>query len=340
MELEQRKDYLNSKSLSTIYFGGGTPSLLSKVQFEQIFETIDRFFEVSKAVEITLEANPNDLTNQYLSDLKGLGFNRLSIGIQSFDDADLKIINRRHTSHEAIEAVKTAQAAGFENISIDLIFALPLQTLSAWKCNLEQAFALQVQHISSYNLMFERGTDFYRQREKGLIKETNEELSLAMYQALIEQSRSHGFVHYETSNFALEGFYSKHNSNYWLGTSYLGLGAGAHSYNGNSRRWNVSNNKQYIEGIRSQRPVFEIEMLNKQAAYNDFVMIGLRTIWGCDLLLMKERFGKAMVDYCLSNAKPYLANHQLELKKNKLTIVPSALFISDQIMSDLMYIED
>lgn len=340
LELKQRKDYLDTKELETIYFGGGTPSLLTKEQFERIFKAIRKHFAISPNAEITLEANPNDLNKSYTEELIHIGFNRLSIGIQSFNDSDLKIINRRHSAQEAINAVKTAQNAGFKNISIDLIFALPLQTIEAWEKNLNQAFSLNIQHISSYNLIFEKGTSFDKQRQQGLIKEIDDEQSLAMYQLLIEKSKENGFIHYETSNFAHDGFFSKHNSNYWLGESYLGIGAAAHSYNKKSRRWNVANNAEYIQGIKSNKPVFELEIIDNNTAYNEYIMTGLRTIWGCDLSLIKQRFGGKINDYFTQAASPYIKAKHLLINNNKLTIAPNALFISDKIMSDLMYIED
>lgn len=340
MEIKQRKDYLDGDTLDTIYFGGGTPSLLDRKQLERLFNAIRRYFAFSDTIEITLEANPNDINESYLSDLLVVGFNRLSIGVQSFNDDDLKIINRRHSAQEAIDAVNMAKRVGFKNISIDLIFGLPLQSIDIWQSNLQQAMDLGIQHISSYNLMFEKGTDFYRKRDKGLIKEIDEELSLEMYRYLIEKSSAHGFIHYETSNFALEGYHSQHNSNYWCGESYLGVGASAHSYNGKSRRWNISDNTAYIQGIKLNSPRFELEVLDIPTAYNEYIMTGLRTIWGCNLDVLKQRFGSSMLDFCMKAAQPYINTKQLLLNKNILLIAPEALFVSDQIMSDLMYIND
>lgn len=340
LEIKQRKDYLNGNVLDTIYFGGGTPSLLNKAQFAHIFSAIEKHFSIAQNAEITLEANPNDISESYMNDLIELGFNRISIGIQSFNDSDLRVINRRHSGQEAIDAVTMAQKAGFKNISIDLIFGLPLQTIASWQQNLEQALSLNIQHISSYNLMYEKGTDFDRKKQKGILKEIDEDISLEMFQLLIEKSSEHGFIHYETSNFALEGHYSKHNTNYWRGDAYLGIGAGAHSYNGKNRRWNVSDNKAYIDGIKTINPIFELEVLDQETAYNEFIMTGLRTIWGCNLQELKQRFGQEMLDYCLQAAEVFIKAKQIIVENDSMLITPEALFISDKIMSDLMYIND
>lgn len=340
LELEQQRGFLPSRDIETVYFGGGTPSLLSKEQLEKIFDTIHRCYSISKEAEITLESNPDDLTESYLQDLLQVGFNRLSVGIQSFDDDDLKLINRRHLGQEAINAIKTAQKVGFKNISADLIFGLPFQTLEKWHKNMQHLFELEVQHISCYNLSYESGTRFYDLLQKGKLEELDEELSLAMYKSLIDESEKHGFTHYETSNFAQANLYSKHNSNYWSGNAYLGVGAGAHSYNGsNMRRWNISNNEEYIKGINTNAPLFEEELIDIDTAYNEFIMTGLRTIWGCNLMKLETLFGKEKVDFCLKMANPYIKEKQLIIDKNTLTISPEAVFISDKIMSDLMLVD-
>jgi oxygen-independent coproporphyrinogen-3 oxidase len=338
-EMELRKDYLPDTSLGTIYFGGGTPSLLSIAQFKRIFKSINQYFHVEKEAEITLEANPDDLSEAFLKNLIDLGFNRISIGIQSFDDDDLKLINRRHTGQEAINVVKAAQQAGFKNISADLIFGLPHQTLQKWEHNLQQLFDLNIQHISCYNLSYEEGTTFHQKLMAGELQEMDDEESLAMYQMLIEQSKANGFVHYETSNFAKEGLYSKHNSHYWTGEPYLGLGAGAHSFNGTSRSWNISDNSEYIACIQNGTPPSEEEKINLRISYNEFIMTGLRTMWGCQLPLLEERFGKKMFDFCMNAAKEYLKDGNLEIKDDTLTISPKSIFISDKIMADLMMVE-
>lgn len=340
LELKQQQNFLPNDKVETVYFGGGTPSLLSRSQLEKIFNTIKQYYHISEGAEITLESNPDDLNTAYLKDLLDIGFNRLSVGIQSFDDNDLKLINRRHLGQDAIDVVKKAQEVGFQNISADLIFGLPFQTTEKWQKNLDQLFELKVQHISCYNLSYEEGTAFYKKLQKGELEELDDELSLEMYKMLIEQSQEQGFVHYETSNFAKEGLYSKHNSNYWSGNPYLGFGAGAHSYNGkDTRRWNISNNQQYIIGINNNNPVFEEEKIDNTTAYNEFIMTGLRTIWGCNLDVLKQRFGNERLDYCLQTANSYILKQHIIKKGNTITIAPKAIFISDQIMSDMMIVK-
>lgn len=340
LELKQQQNFLPNDKVETVYFGGGTPSLLSRSQLEKIFNTIKQYYHISEGAEITLESNPDDLNTAYLKDLLDIGFNRLSVGIQSFDDNDLKLINRRHLGQDAIDVVKKAQEVGFQNISADLIFGLPFQTTEKWQKNLDQLFKLNVQHISCYNLSYEEGTAFYKKLQKGELEELDDELSLEMYKMLIEQSQEQGFVHYETSNFAKEGLYSKHNSNYWSGNPYLGFGAGAHSYNGkDTRRWNISNNQQYIIGINNNNPVFEEEKIDNTTAYNEFIMTGLRTIWGCNLDVLKQRFGNERLDYCLQTANSYILKQHIIKKGNTITIAPKAIFISDQIMSDMMIVK-
>lgn len=339
-EIEKRKDFLPNNILETIYFGGGTPSLLSIEQFKTIFSVIRQHFQIADNAEITLESNPDDLNNNYLKDLLSIGFNRLSIGIQSFDDKDLKIIGRRHTGKNAIDVVRMAQNAGFNNISGDLIFGLPFQTMEKWEENLKQLFALNIQHISCYNLSYEEGTAFHKMLLKGELEEIDDELSLEMYKMLIDKSTKEGFLHYETSNFAKNNLFSRHNSNYWSGNAYLGIGAGAHSYNGkDTRSWNISDNTQYIAGIKDSISIAEKEAIDNTTAYNEFIMTGLRTIWGCNLNTLKQHFGQNKLEYCLQTAHSYIEKKQIILIDNTITIAPNAIFISDQIMSDMMIID-
>lgn len=337
-ELEQRIDFLPDNKLSTIYWGGGTPSLLSYKHLNKITQSIRRHYQICKNAEITLEANPDDLTQEKLEQLTTLGINRLSIGIQSFNNDDLKIIGRRHTGLQAIDAIKKAQKAGIKNISADLIFGLPFQTLEKWQSNLNQIFSLNIQHLSCYNLTYESGTAFDKKRQKGDIKELDEDLLLEMYQLLIDKSKQKDFVHYEISNFAKKNYFSCHNSNYWKDIPYLGIGASAHSYNGKIRQWNIANTPQYIKGIQNDSPQFEIETIDAPKAYNEFIMTGLRTMWGCNLALLEKKFDKQTLNLCLKAASTYVENNQLIIKNNILTIAPNAIFISDQIMSDLMMV--
>ena len=338
-EIKQRQDYLPSRSLATVYFGGGTPSLLSAQEIRCIFDCIKQYFTLEDECEITMEMNPDDINHSYLTEIKNTGINRLSIGIQSFDNDDLKNIGRRHSAQKAIDAVRLAQSLGFNNISIDLIFGLPFQDIDKWKKNLDTAFSLGIQHISSYALIYEEGTAFYDKMQKGIYTEVDDELSLEMYSTLISEAEKNGFMHYETSNFALPNLHSIHNSNYWSGNAYLGIGAGAHSYNGSCRQWNVSNNDNYIKGIISEKPVCETETIDSITAYNEYIMTGLRTMWGCDIEQLKERFGAEMLQFCIRCATPYINSGQILITENKMTIAKDAIFISDQIMSDLMWVE-
>ncbi len=335
-ELTQRQHFLPNNQLQTIYFGGGTPSLLSQQQLKQIFKSIQKHYSIDINAEITLEANPDDLSREKLLQFYEIGINRLSIGIQSFDNDDLERIGRRHTALQAIKAIHTAQNIGFSNISADLIFGLPFQTLDKWKKNLNQLFGLNIQHISCYNLTYEEGTAFYKNLQQGNYSEIGEDLQLEMYRQLIEQAKQKDFIHYEISNFGKESYFSQHNSNYWRNIPYLGVGAGAHSFDGKSRRWNISNNQKYINGIVQNTPNYENESINKTTAYNEFIMTGLRTIWGCNLDILKQRFGETALQFCLDSASPYINKEQLIIQENTLSISPNAIFISDQIMSDLM----
>ena len=259
-EMALRAPYLAGEPIETIYFGGGTPSQLAASDFLQIFEAIQQHFTLTSSMEITLEANPDDLSSAYIRSLRTLPFNRLSMGIQSFHEDDLRLLNRRHTAAQAKEAVDRCQQAGLTNLSIDLIYGLPGQTQTAWEDNLAQALALQVPHLSAYHLTYEEGTALYRLLEEGKVQPVDEELSLSLFHTLIDQLTQAGYQHYEISNFAKPGCYSRHNSSYWTGKAYLGLGPSAHSYNGQEREWNVASLPIYIKGIEAGEPQLEREV--------------------------------------------------------------------------------
>lgn len=338
-ELEIRKDYLEGEQIETIYWGGGTPSQLNEELFEQIFHTIDANYQVSDEAEVTLEANPDDLTPAYIDMLRKLPFNRLSMGIQTFDDRTLKLLNRRHTAQQAIEAFENCRKAGFKNISIDLMYGLPGETTESWKRDLQQAVRLNPEHISAYHLIYEEGTPLWTLREQHRVAEADEDLSLNLFTQLIHRLKENGYVHYEISNFCLPGFHSKHNSSYWTGKKYLGCGASAHSYNGSSRQWNVASLNKYIEGIsENNNSVSEKEVLDRYTRYNDFVITTLRTCWGMSLVRLKDDFGNELYDYCLRMAKPYLKQGTLSLSDNILRLTDKGIFISDGIMSDLLWV--
>ncbi len=333
-ELELRRNYLQEEKIQTIYLGGGTPSQLSAEDFKQIFEKIEEV-GASEEKEITLEANPDDITPQYLKSIKDLPFNRISIGIQSFNDTDLKFLNRRHNSQAAIEAVRLCQESGFRNISIDLMYGLPNQTLQAWQVNLQQTLELDIQHISAYHLIYEEGTRLYDLLNKQKIIPVNEELSVLMFSGMIDILEANGFEHYEISNFAKPGFASQHNSSYWNGTHYLGIGASAHSFNGKARHWNISDLDKYIQSINLGNLPQETEIIGEKEAYNDFILTRMRTMKGMDLNELETLFGKDKIRYCLQQAQKHIQKQTIQADNNFLRLTRKGIFISDGIMSDL-----
>jgi len=337
-ELECRASELASEEINTIYLGGGTPSVLLIEELEDLLETVRLNFEVSPEAEITMEANPDDLSEVMLSELRQIGFNRLSIGIQSFSDSDLKRMNRRHDSLQAVQSVKLAKKAGFSNISIDLIYGLPNQNMDDWERNIRQAIELDVPHISAYNLTYHQGTVFYDQLKKGILKELPDELSLQQFQLLIRLLKDAGFEHYEISNFCKPGLYSKHNSSYWKSKKYLGIGPSAHSFDLNSRRWNVSSISEYLSGIENNEPYSEFEILTEQDRYNDYIITGLRTSWGISAELIKTEFSASYFDHFQKSKEKYLQSGHLVCTPESVTLSPDGLFISDKIMEDFMVV--
>jgi oxygen-independent coproporphyrinogen-3 oxidase len=330
-ELEDRKDYLRGQAVETVYFGGGTPSQLSAKDFEKIFECLSREMNLEAFKEVTLEANPDDITPEYLDSIGHLPFNRISLGIQSFNDGELKFLNRRHDAFSAVRAVGLCQKYGFENISIDLMYGLPGQSLEIWKENIRRAILLNVQHLSAYHLIYEEGTRLYELLQQGNIQPVDEELSIRMLEVLIDTLAGAGFEHYEISNFARPGYRSGHNSAYWNGSPYLGVGASAHSYNGESRQWNPK-----ASGANYRIQGFEMEIITEPAAYSEFILTRLRTMKGIDLEELKSRFGGEKKAYCLKQAQKHLNNQWLEIAGNQLRLTKKGIFVSDGIMSDLM----
>lgn len=339
-ELEMRQDYLQNEPVETIYFGGGTPSQLSAVDFERIFATIDRLFGKEHCREITLEANPDDLTPEYLHSLSHLPFNRISMGIQTFNDTTLKLLKRRHTALQAIQAVAACRQAGFQNISIDLIYGLPGETLERWKADLQQAIALNVEHISAYHLIYEEGTPLYIMCKNHQVEEVDEESSVDFFSLLIDQLTEAGYEQYEISNFCRPGKLSQHNTSYWQGTKYLGCGPSAHSFNGDLREWNSSSIDAYIEGINQGMRVFETEQRDETTRYNEFILTSLRTVWGISLNQLQSTFNDKLYHYCLRIADKHLQSGTLELRNNALCLSRKGIFVSDGIMSDLLWVED
>lgn len=338
-ELEMRKDYVGDEEIETIYLGGGTPSQLFQEELEEIFAYIYKVYKVTPDAEITLEANPDDLTPEYVSMLRTLPVNRISMGIQTFQEETLKLLHRRHTARQAIEAFRRCREAGFQNISIDLMYGLPGETLETWEQDLQQAVDLRPEHISAYHLIYEEGTTLWNLREQNKVEEAEEELSLTLFKTLIERLTKAGYQHYEISNFCLPGLHSRHNSSYWTGKKYLGCGPSAHSFDGISRQWNVSSLEKYLEGIRSNQLDFELENLDLYTRYNDFVITSIRTCWGMPLAQLRTTYGETLYNYCLRMAKPHIEQGVLEIKEDTLKLTPQGIFISDGIMSDLLWIE-
>ncbi len=335
-ELEMRKNYVTDEQFDTIYFGGGTPSQLQADDFDRIFNAIYRLCNVSDNPEITLEANPDDMTPEYVSALRAFPFSRISMGVQSFKEKDLRFLNRRHDSRQAVRAVELCKENAFTNINIDLIYGLPGQTEEEWEANLDKAISLDIPHISAYHLIYEEGTALYRLKEEGKVVPIEEEVSLSLFSILIDRLKAAGYEHYEISNFARPGMISRHNSAYWIGKKYLGLGPSAHSYNGECREWNVSSLPTYMKGIKSGQPEKEMETLSQNTRYNDFIITGLRTMWGIRLNDIRRLFGEDYLLYFQTQADQYL--HSCLLVKNGDTVLLSreGIFISDGIMSDLL----
>ncbi len=339
-EIEIQKNYFpSSTEVSTVYLGGGTPSLLSKFDLLDIINAVKLNFNILPNAEITLEANPDDLTSEKIKELKESPINRLSIGIQSFYDEDLRFMNRAHSATEALNAVKLAQDNGFENITIDLIYGTPTLTHHKWRNNLQIAFALNIKHISAYCLTVEPKTMLAHQIKTGITKNVDEQQSAEQFEILVDAMHANDFVQYEISNFCKDGFYSKHNSNYWLKENYLGLGPSAHSYNGSSRQWNISNNALYIKSLENGELNFEKEELTKEQRYNEYILTSLRTIWGANLTIIEQQFGKEYLNHCLSEADKYIRSESILNEENKLFLTDKGKLFADKISSELFKIE-
>ena len=337
-ELDLRKDYLEGEDIETIYLGGGTPSQLAQEELEKIFSALYNIYKVKEDAEITLEANPDDLTPEYVYMLRSLPINRISMGIQTFQEETLKLLHRRHTARQAIEAFQRCREAGFQNISIDLMYGLPGETLDTWKQDLQQAIALRPEHISAYHLIYEEGTALWKLKEQHQVEEADEDLSVTLFRTLIDELTRAGYEHYEISNFCLPGLHSRHNSSYWTGKKYLGCGPSAHSFNGTSRQWNVASLDKYIHAIQQGKLDYEIEELDIYTRYNDFVITAIRTHWGMSLSQLRSTYGEDLYRYCLRMAKPHLAQGVLEMKEDTLKLTKEGIFISDGIMSDLLWV--
>jgi putative oxygen-independent coproporphyrinogen III oxidase len=335
-EASLRKDYLRGESVSTIYFGGGTPSVFSIAELGSIINNINRLFSVKENSEITIELNPDDLSIEFLKELRKLGFNRISMGIQSWNDKRLKMLNRRHDSARAARALGETFEAGFDNVSIDLIYGIPGMTNEDLASDLDFSFSFGIKHLSAYHLTIEPGTVFGKMVEKGKISEISEEESTSQFNLLLEKSRNAGFVQYEISNFGRPGYFSIHNSNYWKQVPYIGLGPSAHSFDGFSRQWNVSNLNKYIKLMNSDSRFFEREDLDIKTRFNEYVMTSLRTMWGIDLDYVETAFEKEGYDYIINLAGKFKEYGMIYQEKNTLVLTDQGKMISDNIISEFM----
>jgi len=333
-ELQLRKEEFRGTTVETIYFGGGTPSLLSIEELQFLIDTVYKNYAVVTSPEITIEANPDDLSEGKIIELSQSPINRLSIGIQSFHEKDLKLMNRAHNAEEAKKCLEIATQY-FDNISLDLIYGIPNSTSQEWLANIETALSFGVPHISSYALTVEPKTALANFIEKGIIDNVDDEVAHQQFHQLIDTLEDAGFEHYELSNFAKPGYYSKNNSAYWLGKPYIGIGPSAHSFNGHQRAWNIKNNSIYLKKIENGQLPLEIETLTKNDKYNEFVMTGLRTVWGINLNQVVIRFGQHFYDYLLKQAQFYISEQLLYIDKDSLKATKKGKFLTDGIASEL-----
>lgn len=334
-EISLRQEYLGTKNLGTVYFGGGTPSMLLNGEILEIFSEISHYFLIDKDAEITLEANPDDLTLEKLKELADTPINRLSIGIQSFREKDLKFLNRIHTSNDAVESVKNAQRAGFKNITIDLIYGIQSLSNDQWKENIQRALELDVQHISCYSLTIEPKTALAAFIKKGEARPIDPQKGAEQFVILMEEMRKNNFIHYEISNFCKEGFYSKHNSNYWKGEKYLGLGPSAHSFDGRSRQWNVKSNSAYINSLGKNVVPFEKEVLTEAQRYNEYVLTALRTIWGVDIDHIRKTFSSNILSHFEKEKQLFLDGGMIFQDNDRVLLSGKGKLFADRIASDL-----
>ncbi len=337
-EILIQKNYLTEKSLSSIYFGGGTPSLLTDEELGQIFTTIGQVFSWDNKTEITLEANPDDITFEKLNSFKKWGINRLSIGIQSFFDEDLKWMNRAHNANEAEFCIKMAQDAGFDNITMDLIYGSPTTTHEMWAKNIDIALSLDIPHISSYCLTVEENTALHHHVKTGKKSAPDSDKASRQYTSLIDRLTAFGYDHYEISNFAKPEKYAIHNTNYWKGVHYLGIGPSAHSYNGDTRTWNIANNQKYIHALQEGKIPSETETLNINTQYNEYIMTGLRTMWGVDLAKIKN-FGDSFSSYFVENIIDEIKAGFVIQDGSNFTLTQAGKHFADGVASNLFWVD-
>jgi len=335
-EAEIRRDYLSGEKISTVYFGGGTPSVVPVSEIKRLLDSLSAIFSFDDKSEVTIELNPDDLDLSYLKGLKKGGFNRVSLGIQSWNDEELKFLNRRHDSAGAEKALSDAFTAGFDNVTIDLIYGLPGMKTEAWAKTLEKSLRFDIKHISAYHLTIEPGTLLGKMKKQGHLNETDEEESLSQFNTLIEMTEPAGFIHYEISNFGKEGYFSVHNSNYWKQVNYIGLGPSAHSFNNLSRQWNVSDVKKYISSVASNKSFFEREELDNRKKFNEYIMTSLRTMWGIELDYVERVFDKEGYDYIMNLAGKFREYGLMKQENNSLILTNQGKMISDNIISEFM----
>ena len=332
MELRGEGREVRGERIETVYLGGGTPSQLSEKQLRQLFSHIYQTFDVSKEAEVTIECNPDDVTDEFAQLLSELPVNRVSMGAQTFSPERLRFLRRRHTAEQVPQAVERLRKAGIRNVSLDLMYGFPNETMEEWECDIQSVLRLSVEHLSAYALQYEEGTPLYKMLERGEVSEVDEEVSREMYYRLIDALAEAGFEHYEISNWGKPGFHSRHNSSYWNQTPYIGLGAAAHSFNGKNRQWNVADIHQYMEGIEKDEPCLEHELLTPDNHYNEIVMTALRTSCGLPL----EKLSPEYADYCLKQARRFIDDGLLKHDAQRLRLTREGLFVSDMVMAELM----
>lgn len=332
-ELQMRSHFMNAAEVETIYFGGGTPSILSLHELNELLRTIKEHYRVSPVAEITLECNPDDLSEEKLQGYAVAGINRLSIGLQSFNDEELKWMNRAHTARESLNSVKLAQKAGFTNITVDLIYGSRFQSLTQWEETLKTVTGLSVQHVSAYNLTIEQKTALGNLYRKGQEPQVDEELSSMQFEMMQKALAASGYIHYEISNFGKEGYFSKHNTGYWNGSTYIGVGPSAHSFDGIKRWWNVPSNSAYIQAIQTGKTFYQEEQLSVQNRYNEYIMTRLRTMWGCNSEDILKQFGEFYANKFKSEIRQF--SEYLNQTGNTYILNASGKLMADRIASEL-----
>lgn len=339
-EVNLRKSFVSKETIESVYFGGGTPSLMKEHHLQKIMDAVFTHFSVADNAEITLEANPDDISREQLQSFKKNSINRLSMGVQTFNDSELQYLNRTHDAVKALKSIEMSRKAGFENLTIDLIYGLPNSTPESWNKNLEIIRNLDIPHISCYALTVEPNTAFEYFIRHGKLNPPAEELFLNQFEALIDFANTNDYEHYEISNFCRDALYAKHNTSYWFGKPYLGLGPSAHSYNRTSRVWNIAHLKKYIEGIKCENPVIEKENLTENQRFNEFIMTHMRTQWGVRFSELRSGFSKAQADHFLSKLKKYKDSDLMNISEEQVSLTRKGIFISDSIIADFFVGEE